>query len=151
MLLLSCWYGCRTFFLWGLLVQALPTACGVVAHLRAACGWLAAQRHRPLPHAPQVTDLRPGRYYAVRMWCTATATAAGQPPATFAPQTSQLQVFRTLPTPPGAMQPPSLAQRARNALKVGCGEGARWRVRLPQARCSLRCQRDHTEVPTATS
>lgn len=88
--------------------------------------------HRPLLLAPprrlprhlltQVTALRPGRYYAVRARCTAVATpldaAEGELLVAFPPACSQLLTFRTVPTPPGPMQPPALSQRARNALKV---------------------------------
>lgn len=66
----------------------------------------------------QVTALRPGRYYAVRLRCTPVATAPREVPVAFASQCSALQLFRTIPTPPGPMQPPALSQRARNALKV---------------------------------
>ncbi|KIZ02144.1 fibronectin type III domain containing 3A, partial [Monoraphidium neglectum] len=66
----------------------------------------------------EVTALRPGRYYAVRICCTPVAMAPGEPAVVFPSQCSQLQVFRTVPTPPGPMQAPALSQRARNALKL---------------------------------
>ncbi|KAI8476074.1 MAG: fibronectin type III [Monoraphidium minutum] len=66
----------------------------------------------------EVTSLRPGRFYAVRICCTTVATAAEEPPVQFDSSCSPTQLFRTVPTPPGPMQPPALSQRARNALKL---------------------------------
>jgi hypothetical protein len=67
----------------------------------------------------QVTGLRSGRFYASRVVATATAAVdGGQQQVVFAATSSQVLPFRTLPTPPGQMQAPALAQRARNALKV---------------------------------
>jgi hypothetical protein len=82
-----------------------------------------------------VTALRPGRFYAVRVCCTPMAAEVGAAPVVFSVVPSQLRVFRTQPTPPGPMQPPSLAQRARNALKVGVHRGRNLHVAaepLPQ-------------------
>lgn len=73
----------------------------------------------PMQVPVQVTMLRSGRFYAARVVATATAVVEGsQQPVAFAAATSQVLPFRTLPTPPGQMQAPALAQRARNALKL---------------------------------
>jgi hypothetical protein len=67
----------------------------------------------------QVTGLRSGRFYAARVVATATAAVEeGQQQFVFPATSSQVLPFRTRPTPPGQMQAPALAQRARNALKV---------------------------------
>jgi hypothetical protein len=99
-------------------------ACSVQGQLVLAV-FIARCLRPPLPStvavAAQVTALRPGRYYAVRICCTPVAMAPGEPAVVFPSQCSQLQVFRTVPTPPGPMQAPALSQRARNALKVGGG------------------------------
>lgn len=66
----------------------------------------------------QVEGLRPGRFYAARLLVTPVVQMVGVEPLVMEPTASELLVFRTVPTPPGQMQPPALAQRARNALKV---------------------------------
>ncbi|GBF99904.1 hypothetical protein Rsub_12812 [Raphidocelis subcapitata] len=90
--------------------------------LREAAAHVVEGDWRTVHEAPccsaEVTALRPGRFYAVRVRCTPLATLDGAPPVVFPPVHSQLRLFRTEPTPPGPMQPPSLAQRARNALKL---------------------------------
>lgn len=70
----------------------------------------------------QVTGLRAGRFYAARIVASAScsyALAEQQQHVQFAATSSEVLPFRTLPTPPGQMQAPALAQRARTALKVG--------------------------------
>lgn len=72
-------------------------------------------------HVLQVTGLRAGKFYAARIVATASCThvvAKEQQLVQFAAGSSEVLPFRTLPTPPGQMQAPALAQRARTALKV---------------------------------
>jgi hypothetical protein len=65
-----------------------------------------------------VTGLRAGRYYGVRVVATVSVCVDDGPLLEFPPNCSAVVGFRTSPTPPGQMQAPALAQRARNALKV---------------------------------
>jgi hypothetical protein len=97
---------------------------------------------------PQVTDLRPGRFYVARLVVTATATVSpkdtnadvtAELPSQQQPQQdgqeeegqqlqpmvvklppviSSIVTLRTVPTAPAQMPAPALSQRARNALKV---------------------------------
>jgi hypothetical protein len=109
-------------------------ACGVVIMLEilALGDWMAACCGCLL----QVTGLRSGRFYASRVVATATAAVdGGQQQVVFAATSSQVLPFRTLATPPGQMQAPALAQRARNALKVRYSaqqQQQRWRWRPRQ-------------------
>ncbi|KAF8059974.1 FNDC3B [Scenedesmus sp. PABB004] len=67
----------------------------------------------------QVTGLRSGRFYAARVVATACATVSGTAQQVCFPAAgSPVLPFRTRPSPPGQMQAPALAQRARNALKL---------------------------------
>lgn len=100
----------------------------------ALAGWLASKAG-PAPlrmnqlcsgtrcQCSQVSGLRAGRFYAARIVATASCTYAvgeEQQLVEFAASSSEILTFRTQPTPPGQMQAPALAQRARTALKVGC-------------------------------
>lgn len=118
---------------WRMSLVVPPSLCPLL-RLRAAVNDADAAA-RPM----QVTGLRPGRWYAVRLACTPVAVttppaplaaedtsadceppphAPATPPIVLRRQHSPLRVFRTVPTPPGPMQAPALTQRARNALKV---------------------------------
>lgn len=74
--------------------------------------------HHAHLYAMQVKGLSPGRHYAARVVANPVTYIPDNKQVQFPGLASEAHLFRTTPTCPGPMQPPSLAQRARNALKV---------------------------------